>query len=278
MFGMGNQMFICGGRHESKLEDCNDIINSKEIVSFSYGGRGYSLNATKENDKLIISASGGSPSGRRDGTYFRIRLETEEFSILEKLQEIIEKYNVSNNNGYCLHVDGLPGGIGDQIHVEYESKEKIYKVSNQHPTVSDEAAKEFYDTFRECVKKHNLDFTSEGSNIQLYDDADEEYLQGTWNGKHFGKEISVTFEKNNVKIYVDGKLTDDTEYTIIDGDVVKNKLKEGKTKAETSFDYEYFNEVSIFKKKNYFTIVAYFMHESYSTCDLMNFDKEKPKE
>lgn len=267
-----------GAKHEGKLEECNDTINSKEIESFYYAGRGYSLTAKKEEGKLIVVATGGTPSGRRDGTYFRIKLENEDFSILKTLQEIIEKYNVSSNNGYCLHVDGLPSGIGDQIHVEYESKEKIYKISNQHNIVSDEAAKEFYDTFHEYVKKYNLDFTSEGSNLQLYDDADVEYLQGTWNGKHFGKEISVTFEKNNVKIYVDGKLTDDTEYTIIDGDVVKNQLKEGKTKAETYFDYEYFNALSIFKKKNYFTMIAYFMHESYSTCELMNFNKEKPKE
>ena len=31
-------------------------------------------------------------------------------------------------------------------------------------------------------------------------------------------------------------------------------------------------------KKNYFTMTAYFKKESYSTCILMNCDKEKPKD
>ena len=43
------------------------------------------------------------------------------------------------------------------------------------------------------VKKYGYDFTSEGSNVKLFDDPDEEYVQGTWKGKHFGDDIEVTF-------------------------------------------------------------------------------------
>ena len=265
----------CGCKHESTLEGYNDVINSKDIIKFEYSGNGYSLYAEKKDNLLFISANGGEKS-RRDGTYFVIRYECDDLSLLGELQTIIDSYNVSSSNGYCVHVDGLPGGLGDRVIIEYESGEKIYKCSNQSLTIRFEAANAFYDAFHKYVVKHDLDFTSEGSNVKLYDDADIEYLQGTWNGKHFGREISVTFDNNNLKISVDGKLVDDCEYIICEGAVVKNKLKD-EIKTPTSYsDYEYFNGVSIMRKKNYFTLTAYFLENSYSTCDLMNFSKEKP--
>ena len=273
-----NSNMVCGGRHESKIEGCNDNILSKDIINFEYNGRGFYLYAEKiENNKIKVVASGGNTQ-KRDGTYFRIVFESDDLELLNNIQKDIETYNVSIGNGNCVYVDGLPAGIGDRISVTYENGEKIYKTSNQFPTITDEAAKALYNTFKDYVVKHKMDFTSAGSNVQLYDDADEEYLQGTWNSKHFGDEISATFENYHIIITVNGNGTDDTEYTIFEGNVVKNKLKEGITEAKSYHDFEYFNGVSMFVKKNWFTMTGYFMQNSYSTSDFMNFNKEKPED
>lgn len=102
-------------------------------------------------------------------------------------------------------------------------------------------------------------------------------MQGTWKGKHFVKEIEATFINNLVTIKVNENITDENiEYIIKDGFVQKNKLEEGKDGSRHS-DYEDFEGVSSFAKKNWFTMTGYFTKESYSTCDLMNFDKEKPE-
>lgn len=278
MFGLYGSPEVAGGRHESTLEGYSENIESKDLTKFEYYGNEFTLCANKEDDMTKISCTGGGKYSKRDGSYFIVRYEIKDDSIFKEIQDIVEKYNLTKGNGYCLHVDGLPAGIGDRLEAEYASGEKIYKVSNQFETVHDEPKKELYDLFHKYVKKEGYDFNTAGSNVKLFDDADEEYLQGTWKGKHFGREIEVTFEKNHVTIKVDGKVTDDTEYVIYDGSVRQNKLRDGKEKAESEHDYEYFEGVSTFAKKNWFTMTGYFLQESYSTCDLMNFDKEKPEE
>ena len=278
-FGVNNEVPVCGGRHESVMEGCPKEIKSKEIVSFFYAKDGdYCVSAKKKNGKVHITCNGGGKYNRRDGSLFGIKLEIDDDSVFKKIQEIIDKNNDIAENGRCTHVDGLPGGIGGSIDVVYESGEKLYKISNQSPVVSDESTKEYYDLFHELVKKEGLDFTTEGSNVKLFDDATEEYVQGTWKGTHFGREVEATFTDNKVSIKVDGEYTDkDIEYVIFQGTVSPNKLKEGKTEATDYHDYEYFEGVSCFMKKNYFTMTAYFMKESYSTCDMHNFDKKKPE-
>ena len=298
--GMDPSQAICGGRHESHMEGYNEVIESKDIVSFSFCGGGNngmgmmmamannesikrfpggSYYVKLEDNKVQVSARGGSNSGRRDGTYFIVKLENEDLSILKELQEVVDKYQISKDNGHCVHVDGLPPGIGDLIDIEYASGEKIYKENNQCPTVAPDAAFAIYDVFHKFVQKYGYDFNSSGSNVKLYDDADEEYVQGTWKGEHFGDKLEITFNGNHVTVTVDGKVTDDNvEYTIYEGSVVTNKLKEGKDKAESYYDYVPLNGLSTMKKKNWFTMTGYFMGDSYSTCDLHNFDKEKPKD
>ena len=280
MVALNEDIFpVAGGRHESKLEGYNDVIKSKDLIKFEYYGNEYTLKANKIDNITNIYCTGGGKYNRRDGSYFIVKYETKDDSIFKEIQQIVDKHNLTSNNGYCLHVDGLPSGIGDRLEAEYSSGEKIYKVSNQFETVHDEPKKELYDLFHKYVKKEGFDFNSEGSNVQLFDDADEEYLQGTWKGKHFGREVEVTFTGNHVTISIDGKVTDDNvEYVIFNGTVEQNKLKDGKEKAESEHDYEDFIGVSRFAKKNWFTMVGYFLQNSYSTCDLMNFDKEKPKE
>ena len=161
-----NPILTSGGRHESKMDGYSENISSKEIKYFDYAGRGFSLYAEKiDNNKIKIIANGGN-TNHRDGTYFRIAFECDDLSLLNELQKNIETYNITANNGNCVYVDGLPAGIGDRISVIYESEEKIYKTSNQSPTISDEAAKALYNSFRDYVVKHGLDFTSAGSNVK----------------------------------------------------------------------------------------------------------------
>ena len=60
--------------------------------------------------------------------------------------------------------------------------------------------------------------------------------------------------------------------------MVRNKLKD-ETKPPNSYhDYEFFEGISTFSKMNWFTITAYFIKESSSSCSLHNFDKEKPED
>lgn len=262
----------CGGRHEFMLEGYKYSIESDDLVSFSFSDKNVSVSCKIEDGKLSISSSGGNTS-RRDGTRFILRYSTDDLSILAKLNKIIKDYNMAQRNGYSCTVDGLPGGCGDSISAEYASGEKLYLYSNQLPTVQHEAAKLIYDTFHEEAIKNGLDFNSKGSNVRLYDDADEEFLQGTWKGKHFGSEIIAEFTGGHVKISVDGKLTDDTDYIIYEGNIRTNRLAEGKTEAKSEHDYAEFEGCSCIRKKNKICLVAYFMKESYSTCDLIIQDK-----
>ncbi len=281
MFGfINNEQPICGGRHESIMDGCPKEIKSKNIVYFYYCKDGdYCVSAKKENGKVHITCNGGGKYNRRDGSLFSIKLDIKDDSIFKDIQSIIDKNNDILDNGRCTHVDGLPPGLGGTINVEYDSGEKLYKVSNQFPIISDESTKEYYDLFHKLVKKEGLDFTTKGSNIKLFDDADNEFVQGTWKGKHFGSDIEVTFTDNKVTIKVDGKETDkDIEFNIFQGTVTQNKLKEGRENPTDYHDYEFFNGVSCFMKKNYFTMTGYFLGNSYSTCDLHNFDKKKPED
>ena len=266
----------CGGRHESQIDDCNEVIQSKNIVSFSYVGTDYNVFAKKEGNMTHIFATGGGKYNKRDGSYFIIKYDTEDDSIFTALQEIIDKNHETHGNGHCVNVDGLPAGIGDTLNVIYDTGEKIYKYSNQCITVNPESVKDFYEVFHSFVKKDGYEFNSSGSNVKLYDDADEEYVQGTWRGKHFGDDIEVTFNEKFVTIKVNDKITDENvEYIIVEGFIQKNTLRDGKD-GTSKYDYDDFNGVQCFSKKNWFTMTGYFHVNSSSSCDLMNFDKEEP--
>lgn len=259
---------LCGGRHEFMLEGYPYKIESDELVKFSFQNRDFSVSCELKDDGLHMGATGGN-SSRRDGTKFSLSYTTSDVSVLAKLNKIIKDFDMAKRNGYSCTVDGLPGGCGDSIKAEYTSGEKLYLYSNQSPTVHFDAVKQIYDAFHEDALKNGLDFNTAGSNVKLYDDADEEYLQGKWKGKHFGTQILAEFEGKHVRIYADGKLTDDTDYVIFQGCVRVNKLKEGKSQPQSDHDYEEFVGCSCMRKKNDFTMTAYFMKESYSTCDLL---------
>ena len=250
------------------LKGYNETINSKDIVNFKYNNSDFVLECELKEDGLHVISRGGY-SYQRDGSYFKLGYNAKDNSLLNELQDIIDKYGITKNNGYVHETAGLPAGLGDNISVLYSSGEKIWKYSNQSPTISDDAVDAIYNAFKKCAQENGYDFTSNGSNEVLYDDADVNYLQGTWKGIHFGKEYVFKFYSDYVKIYEDGKLTDDTKYIIIEGKIVSNKLKNGIDSSNNYHDYEEFSNISTMSKKNDFTLTAYFMKDSYSTCDLI---------
>ena len=270
--GENNMEYIDGGVVKNRrLEGYNEDIKSKEIIKFAYKNGEFDVFCELKDNVLHVKSTGGNYSNR-DNSYFKLDYNAKDNSLLNKLQDIIDKYQISKNNGYEYEVSGLPEGYGDTINVLYKSNEKIYKYSNQSHNLNEESIKEIYNVFLECAKENDLDFTTSKSNINVYDDANIDYLQGTWIGTHFGNEYKVVFDKDNVKIYKNNELTDNTKYLIINGDIITDKVKKDVDNHKDRYDYEEFNSLSIMKKKNDFTIVAYFMKDSYSTCDLL---KEK---
>ena len=258
----------CGSKHEYFDSDAPKTIVSDELICFSFIDRSVNLSCKLGDDGLSVLATGGNCQ-RRDGTRFILKYNSCTLSLLEKLDQIIKKFDLAKNNGYRCHVDGLPAGCGDSLSADYKSGEKLRLYSNQCPTVRPDAAKAIYDAFHEDALRNGYDFTTAGSNMKIYDDADCEFLQGKWKGTHFGSEIIALFSDSTVKIFVDGKMTDNTEYTIFEGKVRTNKLRQGVTKAQSEHDYEEFEGCSCFAKKNDIFITAYFMKGSYSTCDLL---------
>lgn len=260
-----------GTTKEGRLKGYEENIKSKDIVSFEYSCGKFKISCELKNDGLHINSKGGN-SYHRDGTYFKLDYISKTNNILKELQDIIDKYNISKNNGYEHEVAGLDPSISTTIKVLYKSKEKIYKYDNQTRVITEEAEDEIYEVFHKNAIENGYDFTSEKSNVELYNDATKEYVQGTWKGKHFGSEYIVIFEGTKIKIYKDGELTDEGWYKIIDGDIVNDKPKKGVTIPKDRSDYEEFKDISIMKKKNDFTMTMYFMKDSYSTDDLLKQD------
>ena len=265
-----NEEIIDGGEttKNGRLSGYSEDIKSKDIVSFKYNCGKFKVSCELDNNELHVKSTGGY-SYNRDGSYFKLDYKSKNTTILNELQSIIENYNISENNGYEHEIAGIDPSLSTTISVKYKSNEKIYKYDNQANVIPEEAEDDIYELFHKNAIENGLDFTSEGSNVELYNDADKEYVQGTWKGTHFGSEYKVVFEGTKVKIYKDGKLTDDTYYKIIDGDIVNDKPKKGVTIPKDKNDYEEFSDISIFKKKNDFTMVMYFMKDSYSTDDLI---------
>ena len=190
----------CGCKHESRIEGLSDDIKCSDIIKFSYRGTDYYVEATLNDNLVHIYASGGGKYNKRDGSYFIVRFDSDDLDFFGVLQGIVTRYGLFNNNGYCLYVDGLPGGIGDTIEINYSNGERIYKSSNQSVTISYDAINAIYDVFHDITVKNGLDFNIAGSNVKLFDDADEEYVQGTWKGKHFGSNVEVTFKDKKYTI------------------------------------------------------------------------------
>ena len=149
------------------------------------------------------------------------------------------------------------------------SGNRLWKWFERGRTVSEAAADAIYEVFHAQAVRNGYDFTTEKSTEVVYDDATVEFLQGKWKGVHFGQEWAVEFDGNHVRLYRDGKLTDDTDYVIVDGMIRPDVLKAGITTPKDPYDYEEFSEVSALRKKNSIGLTVYFMKDGYSTADLI---------
>ncbi len=253
---------------EGKLPGYNDKIRSKSITFFMYSNPKFKLGCELDAvGNLHIYAMGGNILDR-DGTGFSLNYISKKKDILKNLLEIIKKQKVSHNNGYILEVEGISNNLGDTISVKFKSDEKIYKSSNKFHTISEEAIQLIYDAFHQNAIDNGFDFTTEKSNVKLYDDATEQFLQGRWIGQYLGKNYIVDFVGNSIKIYCDGLLTDDNHYFIIRGSVRQEKKKPNVQIPSSEYDFEEFNGISSFKKKNETTLLGYFSNDN-ATIDLI---------
>lgn len=281
-----------GGHREYRVKNLNDKIESENIKSFQltlyepqiYNPAQYEetsdeereirarkLELTKNEDgSLSVRAEGENMYAKgRDGSKFILDFKTDDRDYTRRLQQLVRKHNLSSNNGFVSHTDGLPSGDGDTLSVVYESGEKIYKTDNVDRIMSFEAAYDIYSLFRVMATDSKLDFTTAGSNVQLYDDPTVQWLQGRWSGKHFGQECLVEFEGNHIRIYYGGKLTDDTEYVIFEGAVkpAGKGAEEGKSASFNAFTGIY--------KQNSFTLDAHvYRNRSSSHVSLMRQKKK----
>lgn len=261
---------VDGGRNEYWDPNCRENIESEEMTSFYLSRDGeYSLKAEVQDDGKIRVNSLGGNEYERDGTRFTLDYVTADGELMEKLQALVKEYSLSKDNGHTETVGGLPFGIGETVSVEYESGEYIYRSSNQSRILDDEEAWMFYALFREDARANGYDFTTEDSQF-FYDDADEEFLQGTWTGKHFGTDVEVTFTGNHVVIVYGGEVTDDVDYVIIEGSIRPDILRDEPAGNRPEDDYEKFNGIESMRKAYDFMLTAYSMRGgAYSTFELL---------
>lgn len=272
-----------GGRTDSKIAGLCETIESHEVISFRYEAQSamnmlsqpmlsadaFSVSCERISDgRVHIKANGGSSSGQRDGTKFLLDYEADEDGFLAALDALILEHRLSENNGHVTHVNGLPP-YGDTLSVEYANGERIYRSNNQARMLNAAASDAIYEVFLTFTRKNGYDFTTAGSNVPVYDDADEAFLQGTWSGKHFGRDVKAVFTGSHVQIWYDGELTDDTEYVIIEGSVLPNRLRPDADQAYRPADgYERFHGVDMFTKYLGIGLTGYVYDGSSSTFTL----------
>ncbi len=281
---LSNDGIIDGGHHHYNEPNCPKTTNSGRFTSFemhyglSFGPAMGSMMADNNNSRvrkfnlkawinpngtLSINATGSNDPGHRDGSYFIVRYTTADEGFMGELAALIKGSGLMADNGSVSYTTGLPSGDGDLVSGTFDNQDLLYIRNNRSPVMSDDVAGKIYDLFRSKTQSYGLDFTSDGSNIPLYDDATEEFLQGVWIGKHFGNEVKAEFTGGRVKIWYAGKLTDDVEYVIRDGKVLPKSADDD---AQVTFE-----GVDKFAKQNNFMLVAYFYRKrgAYSTANLL---------
>ena len=146
-----------GGIVKTVNADAPKIINSTQIMIFEckfstlafldldadIGNRVYILEARLENEFV----NGRYRHRSRFENNVDVKFKAEQ-SFMERLQRIIEKHNLANNNGVCVEVKGLPDMYGAKLRVDYESGERIYTSNNQDNFLSVSAIKAMLRLFR----------------------------------------------------------------------------------------------------------------------------------
>ena len=203
---------------------------------------------------LEISARGGSLEAMnqevRDGSVFAVNFTTPDRGYTARLQDLVTRFDMIRNNGLTDVTYGLPSGDGNILRVDYDSGEYIFRHDSGRILEYD-AAFAVFDLFRSMARDQGLDFTTRGSNVTVYDDATEEFLQGIWEGKHLGVPCRAEFSGRHVRIYRSGRLTDDTDYVIREGKIIPADQGEPGGRLVT------FQGVSVLWKKDGSTLKGY---------------------
>lgn len=250
-----------GGKTEKKGNPFASLPKSEYITDFLYERDDYSLQLREEKEGLYaVTAEGGNPY-ERDGTKFIVSYNCADTRLLKNLNKIIKEQKLYLDNNHVIHVNGLPPKLGDTLSVSYDSGERIYRSSNQSLMLSDEQAACVYNAFLRDAKRMGFDFSTAGSSQPIYDDATEEYLQGTWKGTHFGTDVVAVFTGKHVTITYGGKLTDDTDYVIIEGSVKPDRTYESHGRTY----YAGFNSCTAFHKNTASMITASVYREGASS-------------
>ena len=288
--GYSHTSELPGGRNEYQSEGMSDTILSTDVTAFEFqspefrgmassglaaGSRhAFHVSAVRLASGALRITSRGGNTRHRDGSAFRLDYEAQDLGFMAELSSIVRRHRLSLDNGHVLRINGLPPGYGDTLSVTYASGERIYKSSNQTPTVPHEAANAIYEAFRRKAEQSGHGFSTEQSTEALYDDPTEDYLQGAWSGKHFGRVCRAVFTGRHVVITYDGEVIDDTDYVIAEGAVVPDRLRATPAGEGPRHRYESFKGgLSSFGKVNGFTLGAYFYNgRSSSSCQLL---KEK---
>lgn len=147
------------------VHNCYDVdaprtIESTELIEFHcvfsllslvepspLGRRVYRLDAVLENG-VVKCCLDWHCGGNGEKTAFEA-----EPPFMNKLQDIVVKYNLVKHNGYTHVVSGLPDMFGAKIDIRYGSGEYIYSHNNQDCFLPMEMMEESVQLFSEFCKK-----------------------------------------------------------------------------------------------------------------------------
>ncbi len=204
-----------GGRSEWTDPKAPKVIESKEIVSFNYEFRtstftfhgndlGYDfcfLSLKKQESGAMCVVRGISYDREVFNHEFTLPL-----SVLDELQDVVEKTKLANSNGIRNITYGIPHYLGSSLRVEYVSGEKISAADNAGDVLGSDASLAVFEFFRNKARNEGYDFLHTDEEIYSF----QERIEGEW--VDMDNTISLMFEGNNVKIYEGEALVGDSDY------------------------------------------------------------------
>ena len=122
-------------------EDAPKTIASQKIIGFKcefslvaavleeeseLDGRVYKLSAVLENETVNCKIKWYDRFGNGENKDY-----TTDVPFMNKLQEIVAKYDFAKHNGYSYKISGLPDMYGAKLDIEYASGESIYAYDNK---------------------------------------------------------------------------------------------------------------------------------------------------
>lgn len=102
----------------------------------------YDLNAVLKDGRVTANIKWYDRNGNRNDIAFESEPE-----FMDRIQEIVSKYDFAQYNGYLYKISGLPHMYGASLNIRYASNESIYAHNNQSCFLPIEAIKELYSLF-----------------------------------------------------------------------------------------------------------------------------------